>query len=350
VRDSGHLILTVDYELFGNGSGSLEHCVTAPMERMAAVAERHGARMEIFVEALEFDAIERSGREPRGIAAVKHQLAELVARGHLLQLHLHPQWEGARWQDGAWQLDERQWRTGDIDPARLDSMLSAALDWLRQASGSKDRAAHGTVFRAGGWCIQPAQQPLKVLRDMQVTMDSSVAPGLRNRDPVSWFDFRRSPSESWWPVEHDVCCAGHGEFLEVPIAVGRVNALRHLRGRAQRAREGAFCAGCQGSYRSRGSALSRYADLLQKVWDSGRAMLDICALPAELLAEITRDWLQRPGGGAVPVVAIGHTKNFSAAAEREFDRYLAWASAQPTMQMSDYRRWQRALQSSAVTQ
>ncbi len=339
-----HLILTVDYELFGNGSGNVVDCVTKPLERMADVAERHGARLEIFVEALEFDAMERSGMQHEAIMAVKSQLAQLVDRGHSLQLHLHPQWSGAQWQDGEWVLDELQWRTGDIDAVRLAPMLTTALQWLREAAGSSRQSRHGSVFRAGGWCIQPSREPLKALRSLNVTMDSSVAPGARSTDAVSWFDFRSCPALHWWPVDDDVCRAGNDGFLEVPIAVGRVNALRHVRARLQRAQEGEFCAGCVGTYRNRRSGLSRYVDLLQKVWDSRRAMLDFCALPAELLIDVTHDWLRRSSkNAAVPVVAIGHTKNFSDAAEREFDSFLTWAVARSPMQFSSYDEWRQTV-------
>lgn len=336
-----HLILTVDYELFGNGSGSLLHCVIIPLERMAAIAERHGAKLEIFVEALEFAAIERSAPQAERIATVKRQLSDMVRRGHRLQFHLHPQWHEARLQDGNWVLDEREWRTGDIGAARLMDMLNSAQQWLRSAVADVEPEYGCTVFRAGGSCIQPARIALAALRALRMTMDSSVAPGVYSTDAVSWYDFRNCPSAHWWRVEEEVTCAGKGEFLEVPIAVGRVNALQHVRARMQRAQEGEFCDGCSGTYRNRQSVMRRVVDLLQKVWSARRAMLDYCALPADLMIDVTRDWSGRFSSGdlAIPVVAIGHTKNFSIAAEREFERYLQWAKNEPSLQFSSYDAW-----------
>ena len=71
---------------------------------MAAVAEAYNARLELFVEALEFCAMEASPEHSKVIADVKRALADLLRRGHKLQLHLHPQWHGARYENGTWKL------------------------------------------------------------------------------------------------------------------------------------------------------------------------------------------------------------------------------------------------------
>ena len=90
MSERAHLILSLDYEVFGNGSGDLDCCVLQPTERIAAIAERHGARLAIFVDALEFAAMERTGVSDAH--RVRQQLQSLLARGHRVELHLHPQW------------------------------------------------------------------------------------------------------------------------------------------------------------------------------------------------------------------------------------------------------------------
>ena len=39
-----HLILTVDYELFGNGSGDIVNCVIKPTAMMLDIADRYNAK------------------------------------------------------------------------------------------------------------------------------------------------------------------------------------------------------------------------------------------------------------------------------------------------------------------
>ena len=48
-----HLILTVDYEIFGNASGSPLKCVVEPAERILSIAKHFAAPVTLFVEALE---------------------------------------------------------------------------------------------------------------------------------------------------------------------------------------------------------------------------------------------------------------------------------------------------------
>ena len=63
-----HLILTADYEVFGDGSGDVSACVVEPTEAMLSVAARHGAPVTLFVESLEFDAMRRAAPVRRGLA------------------------------------------------------------------------------------------------------------------------------------------------------------------------------------------------------------------------------------------------------------------------------------------
>jgi hypothetical protein len=352
LRPLNHLILTVDVELFGNGSGCVNQCVLAPLERMAAVAEEHNARLELFVEALEFAAMEASPEHGKTIADVRRVLADLLRRGHKLQLHLHPQWHGARYANGAWELELSQWRTGNIAAERIREMLGQAEQWMRDAVLDVVPDYHCTVFRAGGWCIQPSAVVISCLRSTRIRIDSSVAPGMVNRDPSAWYNFLECPRRSWWSISDDVTQIGEGGFLEVPIATGRVNPLWHLAARLRRSRRGDFAAECRGSYhgRSRGSVWRM--NMLRKIWNSRRAMLDYCALPAGLLIEVTRDWTRRVAGTDhdVAVVAIGHTKNFSSYAEHEMACFLRWASHQADIRMSTYESWERSREVGGVRQ
>jgi hypothetical protein len=344
LRPLNHLILTVDVELFGNGSGCVNYCVLAPLERMAAVAEAHNASLELFVEALEFRAMEASPEHSNAIADVKRALADLLRRGHRLQLHIHPQWHGARFADGTWMLDLSQWRTGDVAADQLSEMLSQAEQWIRDAVLDVIPDYHCRVFRAGGWCIQPSAVPIACLRSTRMRIDSSVAPGMMNGDATAWYNFLECPRRSWWPISDDVTRISEGGFIEVPIAAGRVNPLRHLVARMRRSRHGDFAAGCSGSYHGRSQGSVWRLNMPRKIWNSNRAMLDYCALPADLLIDITRDWTNRVTGTDrhIAVVAIGHTKNFSGNAEREMARFLQWASQQPNMRMSTYDSWERS--------
>jgi hypothetical protein len=96
-----HLVITVAYEVFGNGTGDVRQHVVEPMERMARVADEFGLPITIFFEAEEYLAFARHadvlkqalGYDPAQL--MREQCVALARRGHDLQLHLHPQWAGA---------------------------------------------------------------------------------------------------------------------------------------------------------------------------------------------------------------------------------------------------------------
>jgi hypothetical protein len=104
------LVLTVDYEIFGNGTGDVRQHVTEPTERMCRIAEKFGMPVTVFFEMEEYllfqqyrEALQRLlGYDPA--AEMRRQAADLVRRGHDVQLHLHPQWFEAGFAAGEWQL------------------------------------------------------------------------------------------------------------------------------------------------------------------------------------------------------------------------------------------------------
>jgi hypothetical protein len=331
-----HVILSLDYEVFGNGSGEVECCVLRPAENIAAITERHGARLSVFVDALEFEAMQRLGQV--GAAAVRRQLQDLMLRGHRLELHLHPQWDhNASLGTEGWQLDPCKWRIGDLMPDAARACIERGYAWLTDLMHEVDPSAQPLAFRAGGWAIQPSDAVLPALQALGVAVESSVAPGLHNRQPTDWFDFRNAPGRAWWPISHDVCrVEPKGRLHEVPIAVGQINRLRHFR--LWRASRGRLASGCCGSYDSGSNRWQKLQGALSKLGRIGNAMLDYSLLDAETLADVTQHWVDRwPAETiALPVVAIGHTKNFSAASADALDHYLGWLCEQPQYRFSDY--------------
>jgi hypothetical protein len=333
-----HLILSLDYEIFGNGSGNLDCCVLRPTERIARIAERHGARLEVFVDALEFDAMERHAQP--GIDEVRRQLQDLLARGHQLQLHLHPQWhaQAAPGKQG-WHLDAARWRIGSLDSSAAQECIERGYQWLAALTAAVDSAQRPRVFRAGGWAIQPSAAVLPLLQALNITLESSVAPGMVNRRASDWFDFRRVPDSPSWPIADDVCAsAPAGAMREVPIAVGRINRLHHLQ-QLRRSR-GRLAEGCCGSYDSGASRWQKLGAAAERLLHTGQTMLDFSVLDGSALIAVARHWMQRWHADApVPLVAIGHSKNFSHDSAAGLDQFLRWAVGQPGCMPSTYVRF-----------
>ena len=350
-----HVIITLDYELFGNGTGCLEHCLTRPTASLLELLQQHGANLTFFVEALEFDRIKSSasGNTLKQYQQVETQLADAAADGHDIQLHIHPQWLKAEVQNSLWQVDMSRWRVGDLSTAELDTCLGISIEYLKQIVPVEQRI---NVFRAGGWTIQSKSggqnlthggAVLRCLSNAGIDIDSTVAPGLMNRARGDWFDFRRTPARPYWPISDDVCRdTTVGRIVEVPITTAAVPTFRHAKALWQSKRQPSLPHGCIGDY---GDPNNKFDDLVgkfSKVLSMGRIMLDFCTLPADLLIEATRAYVDCfPDEENLPIVLIGHNKNFTERAKNELDIYLNWLAQQNGMSFSKYGDWQQSQQS-----
>lgn len=341
-----HLILTVDYEIFGNGLGGVDRCVIDPAERIAQLAEHCDAPVTFFVETLEFLAMENEPATAAYSDAVISQLQSLLRRGHDAQLHLHPQFENASWNGVSWQVSE-SWRMGELDADGVTSLLKIGKGWLEKILQSQKPEYRCTVFRAGGWCIQPSGVVLESLNQEGFKIDSTVAKGYVNLVEREWAKFWSTPEMPFWSVSDDVCRQGNSELLELPIATGKIGKWRHYSAvqRAKQYGDSGLSPGCVGDYSvAIDDNIDHLRAMVDKVLRLGHVMLDFSTMPAEVLIEITRQWIARFEGTytSVPVVAIAHTKNFTPESERHLLDYLAWAQSEGIW-LSTYSQWIESL-------
>lgn len=235
-------IVSLDYELFfGPETGTPERCLIAPTEALAKTAEQSGFRLTLFVDAGYLVAARREAAEhtvlERHYRLVSTQLAELTARGHDLQLHVHPHWEDCRFDGNGWTLDTSRYRLHDFGAEELSRILAAyreALEDIKQAPVF--------AYRAGGWCIQPFDAIAESLRSAGVWLDSTVYGGGYSEVEAKAYDFRHAPIQSrpWrFSTDPTVPDAG-GWFLEIPISTYRYGpsmfwrmALNRLRKRPE---------------------------------------------------------------------------------------------------------------------
>lgn len=336
-----HLILTVDYELFGNGTGCVDHCMLGPAERMMRIAERYSAPVTFFTEVLELMAMER-GQDAQA-EAVKIQLRDVLRRGHDAQLHLHPQWDGAKLgSDEDWALNMKLWRIGDLPYDDIYRILSEAKSWLLHVAQPIKSDYQCLAFRAGGWCIQPSKHVLKALRNLEFDIESTVAPGFRNANKGEWSDFRVVPDMPFWKVDQDVCRAVDDGLWELPIVTGNIGPVAHLNSllQSRRSAESGLAPGCEGSYQGPEGRIQALRGKISKLLRLGHVMLDFSSMPAAVLIQLTQQWMKRFQSAScpVPLVAISHTKNFTPRSEAALDEYLDWVKGEG-IDFSTFGQW-----------
>jgi len=334
IVENPQLIVTLDYEIFGNGSGALQPCVLEPTNRILKLAEAVAAPVTIFVDAACFSVMELANQD---VSLIKRQLCNAVVQGHDVQLHLHPQWtDPGQFTDGQWHLELDKWRIADNTDKEIYKQVVSGCRWLEEVIAKVKPEYHCSAFRAGGWCIQPSRKILAILAECGFAMDSSVAPGAYNLTKGQWFDFRGTPEKGVWWLQEDVCKAEiktRSHLLEVPITTANIGATRHLRAllAMRRRANGGLAPECCGVYDGPSSKWQSMAGKVSKASNLGRVMLDFSTLPADVLITTCEQWLEKyeeNAPGLTPLVAIGHTKNFSLESESQFNEFLSWAKAE----------------------
>jgi hypothetical protein len=87
-----NIILSIDYEIFGDGSGSMDACMVKPLDNMLAIASEYNALLSVFAETLEIQSLLTSAHHTKHANSVCRQLQKVCRAGHDVQLHINPQW------------------------------------------------------------------------------------------------------------------------------------------------------------------------------------------------------------------------------------------------------------------
>ena len=293
-------IFTIDYEIYGNGAGSLKDLVLEPAQRLVDVFQEWNASFVVFAEAVEFRKMEEFHSD-EAIPEVRSQLRELRDRGCEIALHLHPWWANARHEHGQWSLDWSERNICTLAPERVETIVAEAIDYLRQALDDPDFTP--VSFRGGLWAMQPTKTMARVLARHGVQVDSSVFKGGHIRG--LGLDYRPSlKNGNTWRFSDEVNAPdSHGLLAEYPIHTEMVPFWKMLGSKRlslQKKVPGA----------SGGTPLpNRWLDFARLTYPR---KLDFCRMSYDdmhdVMARVIREDKVTPHE-AKTIVAIGHSKD-----------------------------------------
>lgn len=295
-------IFTVDYEIYGNGEGSLKDLVYEPAKSLAAIFRRWNARFVTFVEVAELEMMEAYCADD-AIERVKAQIREFYEDGFELGLHLHPQWYNARYKNGKWLLDYTEYNLCRLSRERITKIVDRSISYLRKILDAPDFVPFS--FRAGNWLFQPTRTAARILADRGIKVDSSVFKG--GLQYMHQLDYRMALENGYYWIfkdRADVPDPG-GTLLELPIYTEMVRPWQLVTGKRVRLQ------------RKSRSPLSVRMENLYRVLDYLRLWqplkLDFCRMTSEQLNDMFCRIVQEDENDPQtfrPIVAIGHTKDF----------------------------------------
>ena len=311
-------VFTLDYEIYGNGTGALADLVYEPANRLIEIFRKWDARFVAFLEVAELEKIEEFGTDA-AIELVRAQIEELYNDAFEIGLHLHPQWYNARREGGSWVLDPAEYNLCRLPRERIAEIVARSLDYLRYVVGQ--RKFTPLSFRAGNWLFQPTATAAEVLLERGIKIDSSVFKGgLQHSHNL---DYRAALKNGYyWRFTSDANKAdGNGPWLEFPIYTEMVPVWRM----ATSKRVGFANSGSFGGRGWSGKA-NRLRDLMRFRYPR---KFDFCRMTFDelktMLERVIREDKEQPEVYR-PLVAIGHTKDLTDPGT--VDRLLAFLKAQ----------------------
>lgn len=168
------ILFTLDYELFGNGKGDVFELMIHPTKKILAIARKYNAKLTFFFEVIEYWRLKEEwekgnsmGYSENPIEAIEQQIKGAVIDGHDVQLHLHPQWCDAIWTDKGWKVNLNDWRLGGYKKEgkySLENLFAQGKKTLEELIKPIKRNYECNAIRAGGYCIQPSEEIVKIIQ------------------------------------------------------------------------------------------------------------------------------------------------------------------------------------------
>ena len=334
-----HLILSLDYEIFGNGAGDVMRDIIQPTNRLLNICDKHGAKMSIMFDVGEYWAFEQYAsqfQKDLGYSPceqMKRQAIDAIRRGHDVQMHLHPQWIGAEYDRGVWQLCNSYWRLADL-PGGLGSMsqITSITGALHAGKLTLERmikpvkADYECVcFRAGGFYAQPSENIVSAMKKVGLKADSSVVKGYKTSTPFEVdYSHVETDKAAWWTTDTELTAEGKPgkNIIELSVSSRMQPYWKNFkktklwatlkRQRAEKTPKNKHTTDRDIS------SVPDYRTVMKRLLRKYPSTFDFCKLSSR---DMLRRIKEHTKYTEQPVVMIGHSKDF--VNDYEFDKFLA---------------------------
>ena len=329
------LILSLDYEIFGNGSGDVRRDMIEPTERLLDICNRYNAKLSIMAEMAEYWAMKEAleyGEYDIGycpITLIDEQIKNAVLTKHDVQLHLHPWWIQARLDKGSWRLNPSYYRITDLPKGvgKKQDLLSATgalfkgKETLENLISTVDPSYECIVYRAAMFWGQPSRELIKAMKQAGFVADTSVIKGHFDPMPAPT-DYRHAESSVgyWWTKDDDLAVKGPvGEqVIELPV-YSEIHPYLYnfrwtkLKTTLKRRKVEQDNAHGHGMMTARKSSEPR-GRILKKLLSQQALKYDFCKLSSRNMIQGLKRAIRydqiHPNSAGTPMVMLGHSKDF----------------------------------------
>jgi hypothetical protein len=226
-------LMTFDYEIFLNNSGTLDSCILRPVDKLIDYSIKNGAVGTYFIDVLYYMRLAENKETTQEARLLKDQLQRLIQAGNRVELHLHPQWLDAKRNGNAWEFPTlRYYRLHELPGQKITDLFVSGVELLESVAREVDSNYKVKAFRAGGWCIQPFEKLKEGFIKSGIVIDSTVMSGLRQSGDTHNYDFLSAPDLPVYRFTDDPTVGkDNGLFFEVPITSFRRSVANKIAGK-----------------------------------------------------------------------------------------------------------------------
>jgi len=131
-----NIILSIDYEIFGNGSGDPIKHIIKPADRLLNITKKYNIPLTIMFEVFEYIAYEKFndqfvkdyGYSP--VEEIKNQIKKAYGDGNDVQLHIHPQFIEMNYVKGKFLLKDSSKSINDFSNEEVTKIIDEAKNKL----------------------------------------------------------------------------------------------------------------------------------------------------------------------------------------------------------------------------
>lgn len=320
------ILFTFDYEVYGNGTGSLKDLVLAPTQKLLDIANEFGAKITLFPEVAEFLAMKQEKIYKSDIMAVEKQLQMAIRQGHDVQLHIHPQWKDASYKNGLWKLNYEMISIAELPRAKSLELIKNGKEYLENLLIPISTGYECCAFRAGYWCMMPSSTIIAVLQDAGIKADTSVYKWGQENGVFVNYDYSEACSNfrPWFvdPQNINQDSANTKSILEIPIytekalIISMITKKRlHMRKMQRESRKDL--------HPDKKNRFSSYLNLIRKQHSK---KFDFCKLTTKEMIKMIDTVVKLDKEDAlIPLCTIGHSKEFCF--EEDFRKLLTYITS-----------------------
>lgn len=177
------LLIEDDFEIQGNGLGNVADLQYLPALALMNLAQKHGVKVTFMADVAHLLVLQAYCNEDRSLRLQKDILDNLLLlikeRGFDVQLHLHPQWLGAKQIGGHFQVSSN-WNIGTYPADQQKDLLRESINYLRFLIQPHFPEYRTIAFKAGAWGLQPSQTFLSECSLLGIKIIIAVRSGLKS--------------------------------------------------------------------------------------------------------------------------------------------------------------------------